>query len=143
MTDHLRTLSARARAVVACHDAFLAAPGLRPVRSEDAQLETEIDRLRDALRDFDADSEMTRSYGAPPSLKPATERIAEINEKLAALMVGLVADTRPRSMPELHDARLAVEDAKPLMSELHELLGELEAVGEPVNRGRWRMPRKS
>lgn len=71
------------------------------------------------------------------------DRVAETQEALAALMVGLVADTRPNSMPELHDARFAVEDAKPLVVRLHELLVQLEAHGEPVSRGRWRMPRKA
>lgn len=69
------------------------------------------------------------------------ERVAELKEALAALMVGLVRDTRPGQNPELHDAVFAVQDAAPLVAELHELLAELERHGEPVSRGKWRMPR--
>lgn len=148
MKNHLRILSTRARAVAACYDAFETAPGLRPARPEDEQLRVEVSRLRDALRDLDLDEEMQRGYGAPaerppePADDPRRERIGELQQTLATLMVGLVADTRPGRMPELHDANFAVEDAKPLVAELHELLAELEAEGEPVSRGRWRMPRK-
>lgn len=135
MKDHLRILSARARAVSACYEAMETAPGLRPLRPEDEQLRTEVSRLRDALRDLDADAEVQRAYGVPaaPIEDPRRERVAEIQQALAALMVDLVADPRPGRIPELHDANFAVENAKPLVAELHELLAELEAEGELVS----------